>query len=90
MGKQIRRVNVPTGARINFVDKRTTIKETLEDGTINFYDLNNTLLCDGYYTNQIRGTLQKVKTQSETYYTFTFNNGATTHYRNFYTLRGGR
>lgn len=90
MVKQIRRVNVPTGAHINFVDKRTTIKETLGDGTINFYDLNNTLLCDGYYTNQIRGTLYKVETDKETYYTFTFNNGATTHYRNFYTLRGGR
>lgn len=87
MGKQIRRVNVPTGARINFVDKRTTIKETLTDGTINYYDLNNSLLCEGYYTNQIRGTLQRVETETETYYTFTFNNGSNTHYRNFYTLR---
>jgi hypothetical protein len=87
MGKQIRRVNVPTGARINFVDKRTTIKETLSDGTINYYDLNNSLLCEGYYTNQIRGTLQRVETETETYYTFTFNNGSNTHYRNFYKLR---
>lgn len=87
MGKQIRRVNVPTGARINFVDKRTTIKETLTDGTINYYDHNNSLLCEGYYTNQIRGTLQRVETETETYYTFTFNNGSNTHYRNFYTLR---
>lgn len=87
MGKQIRRVNVPTGARINFVDKRTTIKETLTDGTINYYDLNNSLLCEGYYTNQIRGTLQRVETETETYYTFTFNNGSNTHYRNFYKLR---
>lgn len=87
MGKQIRRVNVPTGARINFVDKRTTIKETLTDGTINFYDLNNSLLCEGYYTNQVRGTLQRVETETETYYTFTFNNGSNTHYRNFYKLR---
>lgn len=87
MGKQIRRVNVPTGARINFVDKRTTIKETLNDGTINYYDLDSTILCEGYYTNQIRGTLQKVETDKETYYTFTFNNGKATHYRNFYKLR---
>lgn len=87
MGKQIRRVNVPTGARINFVDKRTTIKETLNDGTINYYDLDSTLLCEGYYTNQIRGTLQKVETDKETYYTFTFNNGKARHYRNFYKLR---
>ena len=87
MGKQIRRVNVPTGARINFVDKRTTIKETLTDGTINYYDLNNSLLCEGYYTNQIRGTFQRVETETETYYTFTFNNGSNTHYRNFYKLR---
>lgn len=87
MGKQIRRVNVPTGARINFVDKRTTIKEALTDGTINYYDLNNSLLCEGYYTNQIRGTLQRVETETETYYTFTFNNGSNTHYRNFYKLR---
>jgi hypothetical protein len=87
MGKQIRRVNVPTGARINFVDKRTTIKETLTDGTINYYDLNNSLLCEGYYTNQIRGTLQRVETETEIYYTFTFNNGSNTHYRNFYKLR---
>lgn len=87
MGKQIRRVNVPTGARINFVDKRTTIKETLNDGAINYYDLDSTLLCEGYYTNQIRGTLQKVQTDKETYYTFTFNNGGETHYRNFYKLR---
>lgn len=87
MGKQIRRVNVPTGARINFVDKRTTIRETLRDGKINYYDLNSTLLCEGYYTNQIRGTLQKVETDKETYYTFTFNNGKETHYRNFYKLR---
>lgn len=87
MGKQIRRVNVPTGARINFVDKRTTIKETLNDGAINYYDLDSTLLCEGYYTNQIRGTLQKVQTDNETYYTFTFNNGEKTHYRNFYKLR---
>lgn len=87
MGKQIRRVNVPTGARINFVDKRTTIKETLTDGTINYYDLNNSLLCEGYYTNQIRGTLQRVETEKVVYYTFTFNNGDKTHYRNFYTLR---
>lgn len=87
MSKQIRRVNVPIGARINFVDKRTTIKETLPDGTTNYYDLNNSLLCDGYYTNQIRGTLQRVETETETYYTFTFNNGSNTHYRNFYKLR---
>lgn len=87
MGKQIRRVNVPIGARINFVDKRTTIKETLNDGAINYYDLDSTLLCGGYYTNQIRGTLQKVQTDKETYYTFTFNNGEKTHYRNFYKLR---
>lgn len=87
MGKQIRRVNVPTGARINFVDKRTTIKETLNDGAINYYDLDSTLLCEGYYTNQIRGTLQRVETETETYYTFTFNNGSNTHYRNFYKLR---
>lgn len=87
MGKQIRRVNVPTGARINFVDKRTTIKETLNDGAINYYDLDSTLLCEGYYTNQIRGVLQKVETDEETYYTFTFNNGKETHYRNFYKLR---
>ena len=90
MGKPIERINIPSSTRINFVDKRTTIKETLKDGTINFYDLNNTLLCDGYYTNQIRGTLQRVETQSETYYTFTFNNGASNHYRNFYTLRSRR
>lgn len=87
MGKQIRRINVPTGARINFVDKRSTIKETLKDGQINYYDLDSTLLCEGYYTNQIRGTLQKVETDKETYYTFTFNNGTETHYRNFYKLR---
>lgn len=87
MSKQIRRVNVPVGARINFVDKRTTIKETLINGTINFYDLSTTLLCEGYYTTQIRGTLQRVETELETYYTFTFNNGNTTHYRNFYKKR---
>ena len=87
MGKQIRRVNVPIGARINFVDKRSTIKETLKDGQINYYDLDSTLLCEGYYTNQIRGTLQKVEMDKETYYTFTFNNGEKTHYRNFYKLR---
>ena len=87
MAKQIRRVNVPTGARINFVDKRTTIKETLTDGTVNFYDLSSTLLCDGYYSNKFRGTLQKVKAANEEYYTFTFNNGVHTHYRNFYKKR---
>ena len=87
MVKPIERINIPSSTRINFVDKRTTIKETLKDGTINFYDLNNTLLCDGYYTNQIRGNLQRVETASETYYTFTFNNGEKNHYRNFYTLR---
>lgn len=87
MAKQIRRVNVPTGARINFVDKRTTIKETLPDGQVNFYDLINTLLCEGYYTNTIRGTLHRVETERETYYTFTFNNGDSTHYRNFYKKR---
>lgn len=90
MSKPIRKVNISETTRINFVDKRTTIKETLKDGTINFYDLSNTLLCDGYYTNQIRGTLQRVETQSETYYIFTFNNGASNHYRNFYTLRSRR
>lgn len=87
MGKQIRRVNVPTGARINFVDKRTTIKEILQDGTTNFYDLDSSLLCEGYFTNQIRGELQRVETEKVTYYTFTFNHGNETHYRNFYTLR---
>lgn len=87
MSKQIRRVNVPTGARINFVDKRTTIKEILPDGATNYYDLNNSLLCEGYFTSQIRGELQKVETDKETYYTFTFNNGNNNHYRNFYKLR---
>lgn len=87
MSKPIRKVNIPETTRINFVDKRTTIKETLADGTLNFYDLNNSLLCEGYYTNQIRGTLQRVETETETYYTFTFNNGSNTHYRNFYKLR---
>lgn len=84
---KIKRTNIPDSTRINFVDKRTTIKETLSDGTINYYDLNNSLLCEGYYTNQIRGTLQRVETETETYYTFTFNNGSNTHYRNFYKLR---
>lgn len=84
---KVKRTNIPDSTRINFVDKRTTIKETLSDGTINYYDLNNSLLCEGYYTNQIRGTLQRVETETETYYTFTFNNGSNTHYRNFYKLR---
>lgn len=85
--KPIRRINIPDSTRINFVDKRTTIKETLSDGTINFYDLDSTLLCEGYFTNQIRGELQRVETEKVVYYTFTFNNGDKTHYRNFYTLR---
>lgn len=87
MSKPIRKINIPDSTRINFVDKRTTIKEILEDGTINFYDLNCTLFCEGYFTNKIRGELQKVETENDTYYTFTFNNGKDTHYRNFYTLR---
>ena len=85
--KPIKRINIPDSTRINFVDKRTTIKETLSDGTINFYDLDFSLLCDGYFTNQIRGELQRVETEKVVYYTFTFNNGDKTHYRNFYTLR---
>ena len=87
MSKPIIKVNIPESTRINFLDKRTTIKETLTDGTTNYYDLNNSLLCEGYYTNQIRGALQRVETETETYYTFTFNNGSNTHYRNFYKLR---
>lgn len=85
--KPIKRINIPDSTRINFVDKRTTIKETLSDGTINFYDLDSSLLCGGYFTNQIRGELQRVETEEVVYYTFTFNNGDKTHYRNFYTLR---
>lgn len=85
--KPIKRINIPDSTRINFVDKRTTIKETLLDGTINFYDLDSSLLCEGYFTNQIRGELQRVETEKVIYYTFTFNNGDKTHYRNFYTLR---
>ena len=88
MSKPIRKINIPDSTRINFVDKRTTIKETLEDGTTNFYDLISSLLCEGYFTNQIRGELQKVETEKSTYYAFTFNNGNETHYRNFYSLRG--
>ena len=87
MSKPIRKVNIPESARINFIDKRTTIKETLTDGTTNYYDLNNSLLCEGNFTSQIRGELQKVETDKETYYTFAFNNGNATHYRNFYKLR---
>lgn len=85
--KPIKRINIPDSTRINFVDKRTTIKETLLDGTVNFYDLDSSLLCEGYFTNQIRGELQRVETEKVVYYTFTFNNGDKTHYRNFYTLR---
>lgn len=85
--KPIKRINIPDSTRINFVDKRTTIKETLSDGTVNFYDLDSSLLCGGYFTNQIRGELQRVETEKVVYYTFTFNNGDKTHYRNFYTLR---
>lgn len=85
--KPIKRINIPDSTRINFVDKRTTIKETLSDGTINFYDLDSSLLCEGHFTNQIRGELQRVETEKVVYYTFTFNNGDKTHYRNFYTLR---
>lgn len=87
MSKPIRKINIPETTRINFVDKRTTIKETLSDGTINFYDLDSSLLCEGYFTNQIRGALQRVETEKVIYYTLTFNNGDKTHYRNFYTLR---
>lgn len=87
MSKPIRKINIPETTRINFVDKRTTIKETLSDGTVNFYDLDSSLLCEGYFTNQIRGELQRVETEKVVYYTFTFNNGDKTHYRNFYTLR---
>ena len=86
-GKPIKRINIPDSTRINFVDKRTTIKETLSDGTVNFYDLDSSLLCEGYFTNQIKGELQRVETEKVVYYTFTFNNGDKTHYRNFYTLR---
>ena len=85
--KPIKRINIPDSTRINFVDKRTTIKETLSDGAINFYDIDSSLLCEGYFTNQIRGELQRVETEKVVYYTFTFNNGDKTHYRNFYTLR---
>lgn len=85
--KPIKRINIPDSTRINFVDKRTTIKETLSDGAVNFYDLDSSLLCEGYFTNQIRGELQRVETEKVVYYTFTFNNGDKTHYRNFYTLR---
>lgn len=85
--KPIKRINIPDSTRINFVDKRTTIKETLSDGTVNFYDLDSSLLCEGYFTNQIRGELQRVETEKVVYYTFTCNNGDKTHYRNFYTLR---
>lgn len=85
--KPIKRINIPDSTRIKFVDKRTTIQETLSDGTINFYDLDSSLLCEGYFTNQIRGELQRVETEKVVYYTFTFNNGDKTHYRNFYTLR---
>lgn len=85
--KPIRRINIPDSTQINFVDKRTTIKETLSDGAINFYDLDSSLLCEGYFTNQIRGELQRVQTEKVVYYTYTFNNGDKTHYRNFYTLR---
>lgn len=85
--KPIKRINIPDSTQINFVDKRTTIKETLSDGAINFYDLDSSLLCEGYFTNQIRGELQRVETEKVVYYTFTFNNGDKTHYRNFYTLR---
>lgn len=85
--KPIKRINIPGSTQINFVDKRTTIKETLSDGTINFYDLDSSLLCEGYFTNQIRGELQRVETEKVVYYTYTFNNGDKTHYRNFYTLR---
>lgn len=85
--KPIRRINIPDSTQINFVDKRTTIKETLSDGAINFYDLDSSLLCEGYFTNQIRGELQRVETEKVVYYTYTFNNGDKTHYRNFYTLR---
>lgn len=85
--KPIKRINIPDSTRINFVDKRTTIKETLLDGTINFYDLDSSLLCEGYFTTQIRGELQRVETEKVVYYIFTFNNGDKTHYRNFYTLR---
>lgn len=85
--KPIKRINIPDSTRINFVDKRTTIKETLSDGTVNFYDIDSSLLCEGYFTNQIRGELQRVETEKVVYYTFTFNNGDKTHYRNFYTLR---
>ena len=88
MSKLIRKVNIPETMRINFVDKRTTIKETGKDGGISYYDLDSALLCEGYFTNQIRGELQKVETDKETYYTFTFNNGTKTHNRNFYKLRG--
>lgn len=87
MSKPIRKINIPETTRINFVDKRTTIKETSLDGTINFFDLDSSLLCEGYFTNQIRGELQRVETEKVVYYTFTFNNGDKTHYRNFYTLR---
>ena len=85
--KPIRRVNISDSTRINFIDKRRTIKETEKDGGISYYDLISTLLCEGNFTNQIRGELQKVKTDTETYYTFTFNNGENTHYRSFYKLR---
>lgn len=85
--KPIKRINIPDSTRINFVAKRTTIKETLSDGTINFYDLDSSLLCEGYFTHQIRGELQRVETEKVVYYTYTFNNGDKTHYRNFYTLR---
>lgn len=87
MSKPIRKINIPETTKINFVDKRTTIKETLSDGTVNFYDLDSSLLCEGYFTNQIRGELQRVETEKVIYYTLTFNNGDKTHYRNFYTLR---
>lgn len=84
MSKKIEKVGFSDACTTRFTDKRTTIKLE-EDGTIRYYDLETSLLCEGYYTQQIRGTLEYH--EEGDYITFTFHNSDATHYRNFYTRR---
>lgn len=87
MNKPIRRSdNIPENAKIRFIDKRTTIMEEI-DGSVTYYDLEHSLLCEGYISQNVRGYLEKHDNVKPPYYTFTFHYSDTKHYRNFYVAR---
>lgn len=82
--KPIKRTGFRETEKTRFTDKRKSIMVE-EDGSIRYYDLDTSLLCGGYFTDEIRYLLEYNREQDRI--VCTFHGTDKHHWRMFYVRR---